>query len=405
MDKFFQQRLARHQKKMMKYLRYVFNDHFVLVCLFLLGGTGLYYSNWIKTLPADFSLGGLIVAVFWFFCLFAGKFATLAEPADLVFLLPKEKEMKSYLKRGLRYSMILPAVFLILTGGFAMPLIVVSTGNPFSLYFVYLIMLFCLKISEFQVRWAALSRMPEKSLKMWRGIWIGTTFAVLLIALYLSVWAGVGAAVIQMLVFYWTLQKNNTASLNWEKMVKQEESRLYQIYRFINLFTDVPEVTARVKRKKYFDFLLNRIDTTHQNTYFYLYTRRFLRGSEFSGLYFRLLVIGALLSAVIAEVYISLIIGSLFLYLIGFQLLPLYNQFQYMTMTRIYPVAAAQKEKAVKKLLSIILTFAAIVFGLCSAYALPGTLLEKSIPIVVYLLVVLLFILIYTPRRLAKMAE
>ncbi len=405
MDKFFQQRLAKHQKKMMKYLRYVFNDHFVLVCLFLLGGTGLYYSNWIKTLPSHFSLGGLIVAVFWFFCLFAGKFATLAEPADLVFLLPKEKEMKSYLKRGLRYSMILPAVILVLTGGFAMPLVVVSTGNPFSMYFIYLVMLFCLKISEFQVRWAALTRMPEKSLKMWRGLWMGTSLAVLLAALYFSVWVGAASALIQAIVFYWFLQKKNTASLDWEKMVKQEESRLYQIYRFINLFTDVPEVTSRVKRKKYFDFLLGRIKTTSQNTYLYLYARRFLRGSEFSGLYFRLLIIGALLSAVITEFYLSLIIGSLFLYLIGFQLFPLYNQFQYMTMTRIYPVPASQKAKAIKTLLSIALTVAAVIFGLCSAFALPGTLIEKTVPIIVYLLVVLLFILFYTPRRLAKMGE
>ncbi|MCC9085083.1 ABC transporter permease [Enterococcus faecium] len=42
MSSFFQKRLARHQKKMMKYMRYVLNDHFVLVCLFLIGGVGLY---------------------------------------------------------------------------------------------------------------------------------------------------------------------------------------------------------------------------------------------------------------------------------------------------------------------------------------------------------------------------
>lgn len=49
MNNFFQLRLAKHQKKMMKYLRYVLNDHFVLVCLFLFGGVGFYYSNWLKT--------------------------------------------------------------------------------------------------------------------------------------------------------------------------------------------------------------------------------------------------------------------------------------------------------------------------------------------------------------------
>ncbi len=58
MSSFFQKRLARHQKKMMKYMRYVLNDHFVLVCLFLIGGVGLYYSSWLKTLHPPFALGG-----------------------------------------------------------------------------------------------------------------------------------------------------------------------------------------------------------------------------------------------------------------------------------------------------------------------------------------------------------
>ena len=61
MSSFFQKRLARHQKKMMKYMRYVLNDHFVLVCLFLIGGVGLYYSNWLKNLQPPFAIGGLII--------------------------------------------------------------------------------------------------------------------------------------------------------------------------------------------------------------------------------------------------------------------------------------------------------------------------------------------------------
>ena len=44
MHDFFLLRRQRHQKKMMKYMRYVLNDHFVLVCLFLVGGLAFYYS-------------------------------------------------------------------------------------------------------------------------------------------------------------------------------------------------------------------------------------------------------------------------------------------------------------------------------------------------------------------------
>lgn len=94
MSSFFQKRLARHQKKMMKYMRYVLNDHFVLVCLFLIGGVGLYYSNWLKTLQPPFAIGGLIISVFWMLCLFVGKMATFAEAADIVFYFLKKKKCK-----------------------------------------------------------------------------------------------------------------------------------------------------------------------------------------------------------------------------------------------------------------------------------------------------------------------
>ena len=70
---------------MMKYMRYVLNHHFVLVCLFLIGGVGLYYSSWLKTLHPPFALGGMIISVFWMLCLFVGKMATFAEAADIVF--------------------------------------------------------------------------------------------------------------------------------------------------------------------------------------------------------------------------------------------------------------------------------------------------------------------------------
>lgn len=75
-------------------MRYVLNDHFVLVCLFLIGGVGLYYSNWLKTLQPPFAIGGLIISVFWMLCLFVGKMATFAEAADIVFYFLKKKKCK-----------------------------------------------------------------------------------------------------------------------------------------------------------------------------------------------------------------------------------------------------------------------------------------------------------------------
>lgn len=95
---FYRLRLGKHQKKMMKYLKYVFNDHFILVCMFGVGAFGYYYSNFVKTLDMEFFYGSLIVCFIWLVSLKIGKVATLLQEADKVFLLPKERNMISYLK-------------------------------------------------------------------------------------------------------------------------------------------------------------------------------------------------------------------------------------------------------------------------------------------------------------------
>ena len=55
------------------------------------------------------------------------------------------------------------------------------------------------------------------------------------------------------------LWKQQEKGLDWEKMVHVEEHRLHQIYQFINLFTDVPEITAKIKRRRYLDPILTHI--------------------------------------------------------------------------------------------------------------------------------------------------
>ena len=132
MGEFFSQRLSRHFKKMSKYLRYILNDHFVLVCMFLLGGLGLYYSQLLKELPRDFVWGRPLILLGWLLLIQVGKLATLTEEPDKVFLLPKEKQL------------LLPIVVSFLGSGLLMPLIVVTTGWSFQTFFLFLVMLVCM---------------------------------------------------------------------------------------------------------------------------------------------------------------------------------------------------------------------------------------------------------------------
>lgn len=403
MSGFFGIRLARHLKKMMKYMRYVFNDHFVLVCVFLLGGLGFYYSEVLKTLPENFVWGRPLVIILWLVILQIGRLATLAEEADKVFILPKELEMKAYLNRALRYSIWLPLVALVLIGGMSMPLVVVSTGWEFSTFFYFIVMLGLMKISHLFVQKYDLYQISSKEYSLWFMLWLLSSLGIIALSLYTIPVAGLVGAFVQVVGFYLVLQKKEQAvSLDWEKMIQKEKSRMHRIYQFIHLFTDVPEISSSVKRRKVLDPVLVKIKKTSQNTYLYLYARSFLRGSEYSGLFIRLVLVGGVILFFLKEFWISMGVSVLFVYLIGFQLIPIYTQFDYMVMTRLYPVPNSQKKQAVSKLVTILLFVAAVLFSIFVLIALPDV--KESLLIIGALFIeVVLFAKFYVPYRLKKM--
>ena len=403
MSGFFGIRLARHLKKMMKYMRYVFNDHFILVCVFLLGGLGFYYSQVLKTLPVNFVWGRPIILVFWLALLQIGRIATLAQEADKVFILPKEPEMNVYLNRAIRYSFWLPLVALFLMGGMSMPLVVVSTGWAFSTFFYFIVMLGILKASHLRLQKYELYQISSSERLLWFALWLITSLVAIGLSLYVLPWVGLLAALMQAILFYVVLKKKEQAvSLDWELMVQKEKNRMHRIYQFIHLFTDVPEISSSVKRRKILDPLLSKIKKENRNTYLYLYARSFLRGSEYSGLFLRLVLVGGVILFFLKEFWISMGVSVLFVYLIGFQLIPIYTQFDYMVMTHLYPVPDGQKKQAVSKLVTVLLLVAAALFSIFVLIALPD--IKEGLMVIAALIVeVLLFAKFYVPYRLKKM--
>ncbi|MCB5952787.1 ABC transporter permease [Enterococcus sp. BWT-B8] len=403
MSELYRMRLSRHLKKMMKYMQYVFNDHFVIVCVFLLGGLGFYYSEFLKNLPEEFVWGRPLVLLIWLAILFIGKLATLTQEADKVFILPKEAEMPGYFKRALSYSAILPAVSIFLISGMTMPLVVVTTRETFVSFIYYLLMLLLLKFTHLKWQEFDLYQIPGNKSQQWQLIWLLGSAAAIAASLYVVPLAGLIVAIILCGMLGYFLPKLKAGiSLDWEKMIKKENNRMYQIYRFINLFTDVPEITGSVKRRKAFDPLLNKIKKENKNTYLYLYARSFLRGSEYSGLFLRLLGLGGVILYFSNDFIMSLGAAIVFLYLMGFQMIPIYSQFDYMVMTQLYPAPATQRKQAVSFLLMVLLFTAAAIFSILTLIALPNK--PEGLLVVAALVVeVIVFTKLYVPQRLKKM--
>lgn len=401
MKELFATRLKQHQKQMMRYLRYVFNDHFVLACTFLLGGVGLYYSDFVKTLPANFLPGKVIILIVLVGLLHVGTFVSLTKPADQVFLLPKEVQMQDFLNRAFGYSLWFPFAVLVLGAGFLMPLYVVSTQQSYWAFFPLVLLLWSLKVAFLYLRRYQLVQNPWLASRCY-PLWLVTSGAMLAVALWFSPWLGLIGSLLLALVYRELLLKRVKQPLAWDKMIATENRRLQRIYRFINLFTDVPQIATSVKRRKYLDGILALIPKDQGHSYLYLFSHRLLRGSDFGGLYARLLVLGSLLLYFVAERWFSIGLGCLFLYLIGFQLAPLYNQFQYMVMTQLYPLPQKQKARALQQLIVGLLLFAGLVFTLVSCFVYPDWV-ERAWLLGSFSLFSLIFGYLYLPRRLKKM--
>lgn len=405
MKNLYNTRLSYHLKHMMKYMRYVLNDHFVLVCIFLFGGFGFYYSQILKQLPKNFFWSRIIVLVVWLLMLQVGRLVTLAKAADEVFILPKEKKMTDYLKKACQYSLIFPFILYIFGCGIMLPLLVVSTKLTFDTFFYFLVMFICLKIGHLFLQEYGLYQISSFHYRIWWSLWFIISTIAIFLSLYLFPYIGNLLAFLQIFIFYFLLKKTqNQVLLDWEKMIQKEKNRIYRIYQFIHLFTDVPEVTSSIKRRKVFDPFLNQVKQKSKNTYLYLYMHSFIRRSAYSGLFIRLVIVGMILLFFIQEFWFALGVSLLFIYLIGFQLIPIYTQFDYMVMVQWYPVPLEKKKKAVNQLITGLLLIAVILFGICLLVALANKL-EACFIFGLLIVEVLIFSKWYVAYRLKKIND
>lgn len=402
---FYKLRLAKHQKRMLKYLKYVMNDHFILICMVGLGGFGYYYSEYLKTLTPAVSWMPIVVGLVWFISLFVGRLSTLMQEADAVFLIPKERAMTTYLKRGLNYSTIFPAIAISLIVGVTFPLVAITKSVDFSMTLFIIASLLVLKYADLWIQLESMYLDSGQNVTTHRIIWIVGAIGSLFCSLYVSYFVGVMIAfVISMILVMLSKKTLESSQLNWEKSIQFERKRMKRLYSFFNLFTDVPGLSSDVRRRKYLDGLLNRIKKTSENTYLYLYARVVARGSEYSSLTIRLILVGMVLLFFTKSFWLMAILGSLFIYLLGFQLIPMYHAFDYMLMTQLYPISYKLKHNAVLFIIRSVIGIMTLIFSLVVVVALPNKLDGIKLALV-FVMVFVLLSWSYLPMKLKKMEK
>lgn len=361
---FWKQRFAILSKEIVKYTRYIFNGHFVIALIFLLGALAYYYQEWVKTLNPDFPAAILMAAVLSLIVTYSPIYTFLME-ADCVFLIPLENEMKPYFEKAIKMSFTLQLYGLAIGLAIFMPMYAQVKGGNFKSFLIFLIVMSALKWINLLIRWRVqffvdtnIHRIDSVVRYFVNGVFLYLMFNQASILFLIPV-----ALILCVLYFYYLMQTKNKG-LKWEFLILQDERRLMSFYRLANLFTDVPKLKDRIKERKWLNWIISSISYKHENSYMYLFVHTFIRSGDYFGLFIRLTAIGIIGLAFFTYGYGDLVFAILFLYLTGFQLLPLWKHHENKLWLAIYPVEENLKWDSFKKLLSVILIVQTLFFAI-----------------------------------------
>ncbi len=395
--KLWRDRSSNRVKELGRYLRYIFNGHLVIVLLFLIGTAAFYYQKWLVTLPANFPAEAILAVILGLFLTYSPVYNFLLE-ADKVFLITVEEQLKSYFFRCGTVSLVLQGYVILIVLAALMPMYAHVNDHGFGLFLPIFLILLVGKLWNIAVKWRMLY-FVQMSVQRWDMVvrfFINIIFTYLLLKqAHFFILLAIGLVMLFYFRFFSIRTRN--MGLKWDILIDQEEKRMASFYRLANMFTDVPKVKDTVKRRKYLDFLISRMKFSQEETYMYLFSRAFLRSSDYLGLFVRLTVIGSLAIYFITFGIGQILLSLLFLYLTGFQLLPLLRHYQNKLWIDLYPVSEKYKQAAFHSLLMVILSIQAIVFALL--ILLKGEVGAGLLGLLAGLLFNWLFVYVYSKNR------
>lgn len=398
----FQKRTTAYVKELVKYARFIFNDHFTLIIFMLIGIGGYAYSNYLDTLTTGLIGPRIFVSFIFFLAVTSGSVTTLVERADQIFLLPKEKEFHSILKRMVLTSYLEKLLVIGATTFVTFPIFVATLNAQVSdglwLFFALAAVKWLnhvFKLSPFFHQRGENQRQKEIF------VWLGSLAAIIsLVFVTIEITAILVIAFALFLAFLFFTEKIYFKHLiKWETLITTEEGRLHRLYRVIEMFTDVPNMATKVKRLTWLDSVLNTLSQSYPEAPYYYTLRTVARNTEYSMLVLRVTLVGSILLMTTDSLMLSILLMILFLYMIGFQLISLTNEIDHLPQFQIYPIADGIKTKSILLIIFQILIFASILLTL-SAIVNLGWM--AGILLVFGVVFTYAFSYFYAPKRLKK---
>lgn len=168
--------------------------------------------------------------------------------------------------------------------------------------------------------------------------------------------------------------QNKNQLFPWERMIKSEQQHHMNYYKFVNMFTDVKHLKETAVRRSYLDPLLITPKNKKFNEnymYLYLFIRSFARGKDAFNIILRLVVLAMILMFWLDQPLVTLIIGSLFMYIILLQMAQFYTQQAYGLWPQVWPSPDTKVIKGYEQFLYRLMFIVGVLFVIVYAITLP----------------------------------
>lgn len=359
----FKSRLTEHLKLLNRYLRYIFNGHFMIALIFMIVTVSIYYQQWLQTITDPF-LPSIFMAILFGVVVSYNPLQFFLKEPDKVFIIVKEVEMQPYFRRGLIYNYLFQLYLIILVAAAIGPMYQHLYADKESSYYFFIIFLmlllkgwnmwmnwYMMRIHNAKVRQGDKLIRTLLSMAIFYFLLIGKGFIVFIVLYFLNLIAHI-------------LQARKQAGLAWDVLIENDSHRLAQFYRFVSMFADVPQLANRLKPRKLLTNILNKsIPFAHRNTFDYLFKLSFIRSGDYLNMYVRLIVLGGLFIFFVENNWLQIIFALLFLYMAIFQMTSLYYHHETNMWIDLYPVAEQLKEKSYLAFSSFLTYLQIIIFA------------------------------------------
>lgn len=360
----FKERLKQHVKLLNRYLRYIFNGHFMIAILFALVTLAIYYQKWLSTLSPDYRADLLIPFILAIVTMY-NPIQTFLKDPDKVFLIVREEEMGPYFRNGFIYNYVMQLYIVIFVLAVITPLM--QTAFPAKATGSYVLLysfIFLAKFIHLLIHWSFIHQSSTFKTIDYIARYLLTFAVIYFMVVEQWVFAIILIALFAIYILNDYLLYKKQAGLYWEALIQNDEQQLAKFYQFASMFAEVPSIKQKQKRRKILASMIERLVTfSHDQTFRYLYWLTFARSAEYLNMYVRLSLIGGIAIVFIPNVWIGMGIGLVFLYLTAFQLLPLYSHYRTLVWLDLYPVDDEIKRREFLQMVIILCLIQTVVLG------------------------------------------